>query len=84
MNDTVESTVIVMKKMMYFAILVVSLLVNIMFISYKTQEDIIIIELRDKLDIANRLIEECIEADDTFYDTVAEGDTYQEWIDSLN
>lgn len=55
-----------------------------MFISCRTQEDVIIIELRHKLDIANRLIEECIEADDTFYDTVAEGDTYQEWIESLN
>ena len=73
-----------MKKMMYFAVLVVSLFVNMMFISCRTQEDVIIIELKHKLDIANRLIEECIEADDTFYDTVAEGDTYQEWIESLN
>lgn len=60
------------------------MMMNIFFLSYRTEEDVIIIELTQKLNVANKLIEECIEADDTFYDTVAEGDTYQEWIESLN
>lgn len=73
-----------MKKMTYLSILVCSLFLNVTLLTYRSSNDEIIIELRDKLDVANKLIEECIEADDTFYDTVAEGDTYQEWIESLN